>query len=402
MSAFAAERRLLFEEMTDDCHLIRAWVQNRDEEAFRTLVDRHLNLVYSVARRLISDEHLAEEVAQSVFVVLAHKAPTLSGCKALPAWLYRTTQYAAAQAIRGEARRAERHRRFADMQTTEADSPWAKMAPLLDAAMSRLRTRDREALVLRFMGEMSIEQVGVALGVSEEAARKRIDRALEKLKRILVRRGLSTTTAILTATLSANALQAAPFGLSSKIAAATLASTVTTSVATATIVSGTLHFMAWTKAKVIGIAVAAVLLGGVATTVVVKNGGLSGAIPGDDPITILRAQLTAAGGTPEQIDNLICVDNLKMLGAALTGRAQVPTDPLTLKDQLDTPQRFHCPQDTAKKVPRRWSELQRSDISYAFGAAALTPGTPAIVRCPIHGHVLMPGGQVIQGTLLKK
>src|SRR5690349_5504950 len=98
--------------MTEDSHLIQAWVGSRDEEAFRTLLDRHVNLVYSVARRLIANEPLAKEITQNVFIVLARKAPELTGCKTLPAWLYRTTHYAAAQMIRSEARRADRHRRF--------------------------------------------------------------------------------------------------------------------------------------------------------------------------------------------------------------------------------------------------------------------------------------------------
>ena len=401
MSAFSPDRRLSCDDMTDDSHLIRAWVENRDEQAFRTLVDRHLNLVYSVARRLITNQHLAEEVTQGVFIILARKASALASAKTLSTWLYRTTQYAAAQAIRVEARRTERHRRFADMQTTESDNIWEKVAPLLETAMSRLRTRDREALVLRFMGEKTIEQVGVALGISEEAARKRIDRALERLRNIFLRRGISATTALLTSTLSANAVQTAPLGLSAKIAGVTVASTATASVATATIVSGTLQFMAWTKAKIIGVAAAALLLGGVAT-VAVKKGGGSEATPANDPIADFRAKLAAAGGTPAQIDNLVCVENLKRIGSALAAQGQVPADPLKLKNQLDTPQRFHCPEDNTRAVPRKWSDLQLSNISYVFGAASQAPGIPAMARCPIHGNALMPGGQVIQGNVLAK
>ena len=136
--------------MDDDCHLLRAWVEHRDEGAFRALVDRHLNLVYSVARRLVADEQLAEDVAQGTFIVLARKAPSLVRIKALPVWLYHTTRYAAAQAIRAEARRADRHRRFADMQLTETGSFWELVAPHLESALAQLRAKDREALVLRF------------------------------------------------------------------------------------------------------------------------------------------------------------------------------------------------------------------------------------------------------------
>src|SRR5262245_45517724 len=149
--------------MDDDCHLLRAWVEHRDEGAFRALVDRHLNLVYSVARRLVADEQLAEDVAQGTFIVLARTAPSLVRIKALPVWLYHTTRYAAAQAIRAEARRADRHRRFADMQLTETGSFWELVAPHLESALAQLRAKDREALVLRFMGELTIEQVGKPL-----------------------------------------------------------------------------------------------------------------------------------------------------------------------------------------------------------------------------------------------
>src|SRR5262245_18044858 len=387
--------------MDDDCHLLRAWVEHRDEGAFRALVDRHLNLVYSVARRLVADEQLAEDVAQGTFIVLARTAPSLVRIKALPVWLYHTTRYAAAQAIRAEARRADRHRRFADMQLTETGSFWELVAPHLESALAQLRAKDREALVLRFMGELTIEQVGKTLGVSEEAARKRVDRALEKLRILLRRRGLSASCVVIATALSTNALQAAPSGLATKVVVGTLASTSGASMTTAAIVTGTIHFMAWTKLKIIGISVAVVLLGGGLATVIVKKSVIGAAIPGDDPVDLLRARLASAGGTPEQIDNLVCVDNMKQIGAALVKAGAAPANPLALRDSLDTPLRFHCPKDTQRRAPRRWADLRRAGISYVFGAEATTSrATTAIARCPIHGHVLLPDGRVIQGSLI--
>jgi RNA polymerase sigma factor (sigma-70 family) len=384
--------------MVDDAHLIRAWAKNRDEEAFRTLVDRHLNLVYSVAKRILNnDEHLADEVAQGVFIVLARKAPSFPRGVILPAWLYRTTQYAAAQAIRAEARRTDRHKRYFAMQTPEANAVWENIAPGLEPAMARLRAKEREALVLRFMGEMTIEQVGASLGISEEAARKRIDRALEKLRAVLLRGGASTSLASLAALLSANALQAAPAGLSAKVATASLAPVAAASMTTASIATGTIQFMAWTKAKMAGIAAGVLLLCGV-TTVVVKESAVGDAIGGDDPVENLRTQLAAAGGTPEQIDNLVCVDNLKKIGAALANGAANPTDPLVFKNQLDTPRRFHCPKDSAKAGRKQWSQLKRSDVSYLLTGAP-SRSNPSVARCPIHGHAVMPNGQVIQGVM---
>jgi hypothetical protein len=161
--------------------------------------------------------------------------------------------------------------------------------------------------------------------------------------------------------------------------------------------------MAWTKMKTIGVSVAILLLGGAATTMVVKKESTGGeAAAADDPVARLRTQLAGAGGTPEQIDNVVCVDNLKKIGAALAGATAMPGDPLALRDKLDTPRRFHCPKDAAKTAPARWSDLRVSNISYVFSGAARSPGDPAIVRCPIHGHALMPGGQVIQGGLMPK
>src|SRR6267378_2197115 len=199
--------------MSGDFELLREWTEKGNEEAFRSLVDKHLNLVYSVAKRRTSNPHQAEEVTQSVFIILARKAKSISHKAALAGWLYRTTQYAVAQIVRAEARRNQRHEKYSAMENQTSDSVWEQLAPYLEDAMNHLGVIDRDAIVLRFMEEMSIHDVGQALGLSEEAARKRIQRGLEKLRAILLRRGISTTTVVLAAAISANALQAAPAGL---------------------------------------------------------------------------------------------------------------------------------------------------------------------------------------------
>ena len=389
--------------MSDDFELLRQWTEGGDEQAFRSLVDKHLNLVYSVARRSTSNPHQAEEVTQSVFIILARKAKSISHKATLAGWLYRTAQYAAAQAVRAEARRNQRQEKYSLMENQTSEPLWEQIAPYLEDAMKHLGVTERDAIILRFLEDMSLRDVGQALGLSEEAARKRVQRGLEKLRSTFSRRGISTTTAILAALLSANGLQAAPVGLAAVTASTALAQGAALTVSTASIVNGTIQFMAWTKMKIVGIAAVAILLGGVTTVVVRKNtpGGPFGAT---DPIAELRSKMAAAGGTPEQIDNLVCVDNLKQVGAAFTQWTQThngtaPQSLLVLKDSLDTPQRLHCPNDIAKKVPKHWSDVQARDISYSFldANSAPTTGNPITARCPIHGHVLLPGGQVVQG-----
>jgi RNA polymerase sigma factor (sigma-70 family) len=223
---------------TDDGVLLRQYVENHSDEAFAALVTRHINLVYSVAVRCVGDRHQAEEVAQAVFILLAKKAAELRHDKALSSWLFQTTRLTASNFIRGETRRHRREQE-AQMQSllNEPGSDiWPRIAPLLDDAVAGLNEKDRDAVVLRFYEGRSLREVGAVLGASEAAAEKRVSRAVERLREILIKRGVTVGTSGLVVVISANAVQAAPVGLAGALStSAVLAGTNLTATATATI-----------------------------------------------------------------------------------------------------------------------------------------------------------------------
>src|SRR5271170_1831192 len=170
--------------LNDDLTLLREYARRNSEEAFAALVSRHVNLVYSVAMRQVRDPHLAEEITQAVFIILARKAASLGPKTILPGWLCRTARYASANALTMQRRRQHREQE-AHMQSIlnepEPDN-WGQIAPLLDGAMEQLGQKDHNAVVLRFFEGRNFKEVGAALGVSEDAANRRVHRALEKLR----------------------------------------------------------------------------------------------------------------------------------------------------------------------------------------------------------------------------
>ena len=257
----------------DDTALLREYVERDSEEAFAALVTRHVNKVYSVALRHTGNPHSAEEITQAVFVILAKKSRHLGNRVILSGWLYQTARLTAVTFIRGRIRRARREQE-AYMQTVlnenESDA-WMQIAPLLDAAMAGLNETDRHAVVLRFFDGKSIREVGAALGANEDAAKKRVSRALEKLRTFFARRGVSSTTAIIAGAISANSVQAAPVALAKSVTAVAIAKGAAASGSTLTLIKGALKIMAWTKAKTAIVAGAAIILAAGTTTVVVKK-----------------------------------------------------------------------------------------------------------------------------------
>jgi len=266
--------------LNDDIALLRDYARNNSEAAFATLVARHVNLVYSVALRSVRDAHLAGEITQAVFIILARKADSLGDKTILPGWLCRTTRYASANALTIQRRRQQREQE-AYMQSTlnEAEpvheETWNQIAPLLDGAMEQLGQKDHDALVLRFFENKTFAEVGATLGASEDAAKMRVNRALEKLRKFFTKRGVSSTTAIIAGTISANSVQAAPVALAKSVTAMAIAKGAAASGSTLTLIKGALKIMAWTKAKTTVVAGVVLILAAGTTTVIVKYAGQS-------------------------------------------------------------------------------------------------------------------------------
>jgi RNA polymerase sigma factor (sigma-70 family) len=271
----------MIEMLNDDLTLLREYARRNSEEAFAALVSRHVNLVYSVALRQVRDPHLAEEITQAVFIILARKADSLGDKTILPGWLCRTARYASANALTIQRRRQHREQE-AHMQSilNEPESEtWRQIAPLLDGAMEQLGQKDHDAVVLRFFEGRNFKEVGEALGTGEDAAKMRVNRALEKLRKFFTKRGVSSTTAIIAGAISANSVQAAPVALAKSVSVVAIAKGSIATASTLTLVKGTIKIMTYAKLKLaIGVA-AAILLAGGAVTVAFSDTGVKTSLP---------------------------------------------------------------------------------------------------------------------------
>jgi RNA polymerase sigma factor (sigma-70 family) len=245
-----------------DMQLLREYVQQNSQEAFAALVSRHLALVYSVAWRKTGSPEAAEEVTQTVFILLAKKAARLGSGTVLSGWLYQAARLTAARFLRTEFRRVRREQE-AGMQSfsNETESSlWPQIAPMLDDAMGKLSEKERDSIALRFFEGKSFQEIGTEVGASENAAKKRVGHALEKLRAYLSKRGVVSTAAIIEGAISGHAVQTAPVALATPVVAAALAKGATAGASTLALVNGVLTMMAWTRARTAAVAGAAVLV----------------------------------------------------------------------------------------------------------------------------------------------
>jgi RNA polymerase sigma factor (sigma-70 family) len=241
-----------------------------DESAFKELFERYVPLVYSVAFRQVRNPSHAEEITQAVFILLARKAKSLSPKTVLSGWLYQAARLTAASLIKREIRRQRREQEVY-MQSLEPEaSSWEQIAPLLDDAMGRLGEQDRNAIVLRFFENRTPQEVAGALKLNEVAARKRVSRALEKLRNFFAKRGVVLTTTIIAAAISGNSVQAAPIALANSAVAVAIAKGVMASTSTLTLIKGALKIMAWTKMKTTVVSSVGILVAMGTTVAVMK------------------------------------------------------------------------------------------------------------------------------------
>jgi RNA polymerase sigma factor (sigma-70 family) len=318
-----------------DQQLLQRYTRDRAEDAFAELVRRHLNLVYSAALRQVQSPQLAKDVSQSVFNDLARSARNLKKNTVLSAWLYEVARRTSIDVIRKETRRKMREQAYTEMNVIQvtADENWREVLPHLDAAMEELDGADRAAVLLRFFENKSLREVGEELGVSDDAARKRIGRAVERLRKFLSDRGVAVGTGGLIVLVSANALHAAPAGLAATITSTALAS-ATASTAAAT--SGIAKIFAKGPLQKIliiggvGAATATVILVSSHSTTLSKSPSAAKSAP--TPGVALNTQAVQAVDVPAEP---LRPDPAQLLKGVLRAREQIRSGTLEFEESVD-------------------------------------------------------------------
>ena len=386
----------------DDSQLLRDYALNGSEEAFEALTRRHIDLVHSAALRQVRDHYLADEVTQAVFLILARKAAALPEKAVIVGWLYRATHFAAGHVLRAERRRQNLQTKAVQMETLishpNTEDTWKEMAPILDDILNRLGEKDRNAILLRYFDEKSLREVGIQLGSSEEAAKKRVSRALEKLKALLAKRGVVLPLAVIGAALTSSSVQAVPSYLISSVTAMAAGGVAAKTSVIATM-KGILEMILFSKIKVTAViaGIAAVCFGSaflVATAFAQTS----------------RAPLTQKGKPLtdwEAADK--CFVNLKKIGNAARVHANshndvFPSDFAAFKNYLDSPDLLSCPRDSKKPVMKDWSRFDARKVTYKL----VTPGASVrehykdYIACPIHSHRCLVDGSVQRGPKWQK
>ncbi|MBK8857663.1 MAG: sigma-70 family RNA polymerase sigma factor [Opitutaceae bacterium] len=288
--------------MNNDSELLHRYVEEGDEGAFTTLVHRHIGLVYSCAlRRVGQDAHLAEDLTQKVFCDLARKAPSLLNHPALAGWLFANTQFASAALVRSERRRKARETQATTMESIlhhtgqETAIDWDRLRPQLDELLMELKALDRDAVILRFFEKRSFADIAAALGLTEDGARKRVERSVEKLRNQLSRRGVTSGASALAFALTAQAGATVPPSLAAHVAGSALADALA----------------AGTGASVLATLWGAITSG---TTAVVATALAGAALVAwqHRAVAALEAELSSLAQAPTQTAQALQQDNLRL------------------------------------------------------------------------------------------
>jgi RNA polymerase sigma factor (sigma-70 family) len=374
-----------------DSSLIAEFNARRCEDAFAALVRQHVNLVFATAMRQVGDAGAAEEITQNVFVALAQAAGRLGSHPTIAGWLHQTALNKSREWLRSELRRRKREQVAVnlDLARAEGNSVWSSLVPLLDEALLELREPDRQAVILHFMEGRTFHEVGSALGVGEDAARKRVNRCLDQLTQFFRRHGFTTPAHAAGAPLFALSSHAAPAGLAASATTAGLAAAHSAaSTSTLTLIKGALKIMAWTKAKTAIVAGVAAIVG-IGTTVALVDAllpspeiegtwiatellGGSGVQAGEAPKTRLVLKIVKVNGnyqvTGDDIDR---------------GYKDVPINFFTYKHRhihaeiSDIPDTFEGTMNLAgTKISGRWKEGKGGSGSLEFAHTANPPPFP--------------------------
>jgi RNA polymerase sigma factor (sigma-70 family) len=316
-----------------DLELLGQFTREQSQDAFTALVNRHLNLVYSAALREVRSQQLAEEVCQSVFNILARNAGKLAPDTILSAWLYQVTRNAAVSVVRSEARRQAREQiAFQMSDMNESSASWAHIEPLLDEAMDSLDSTDRAAILLRYFENKSLREVGEALGTGEDAAQKRVSRAVERLREFLSKNKVAVGAGALTAVVSANAIQAAPAGLAGTIATGAVLASAAISTSTSIAITKSIAIaMTATQKAIIAAVAAGAIIAGVYQARQVSN--LRGQVQ-----TLQQQQVQEAALTNEvqqlQSERDRATNDLAALSAENAALKKHPTEVLKLRGEV--------------------------------------------------------------------
>ena len=245
--------------MIDDAELLRRYSGAGSEAAFTELVGRHISLVYFTALRRTGDSALAHDIAQSVFSTAARKSAGLAGHPSVTGWLYTTTRHLADKAVRKEQtrRRYEQDAAMHELTAAEPSCEWERLRPIIDDVLDGLDERDREAILIRFFEGRPFADIGATLRISQDAARMRVDRALEKLRTKLEKRGIQSASAALAVALSTQTGMAVPAGMIAAVSGVAMATTAAPGGAAVL-----LGFMSTTKTTVVAATLATILASG--------------------------------------------------------------------------------------------------------------------------------------------